>query len=780
MEEDSCCKAIVQQGTRKKQQCQRSPKMNGYCIYHQRNAEYDKAIYEGKILCGMFFRGCDLELSKEDIKQSYKNCEVCRKKKNKKEFKCQKDGCTYSIEKEEDKYCKKHIRLLLYDDEKEHNIQYCDIARGCFEKVINGNKCESCKNKEKNNTAAHILKLRELYHIDNNISDMTELHKVQEVYTISVAELWRSIQRNAYSRCLLFTISEFEFEKLTIQPCYYCGFQSISRLNGIDRVDNNKGYILSNCITCCKMCNTIKNTQHPLEFLDKVQLIYSYSLQNLEFSLKNIEKWTSYISSTPRDSYNHYKFEAKRRNINLTLTDIEYNRLICGKCYLCGIPNITNVHMNGVDRLDSSIRCYSLDNSKTCCGHCNVMKGILSYSDFIKKIVQINNYKCNISIFIDIPIYNNTKCRNEFYSAEEIYKMMINGKYMNYIEWCNEHNKTPEFTSAINEIRHKNDLLLQPQIMIENIKIELDRERSRNIITNTLNTKKNMSSVTLYCYLTQGKKDDFINWFQQQHDKTSLFDDQLEQLIELLPSITREKGIELCKKFLYDEKNRRNVQIRRKQEQKVIKYSNLDTIPINEIIYPSTMNISFPISSPIVDKVIDIQENKGYSKVSLPKQWKTKQIYEFIQGNNEQEYKKYCEEHNTIPQNWDEIWNTFIISVKGKTYVDSEAIVKGFVENLRRIRHNALCAKDTVEREDREIWPATTVVKAFLDNKLDKFKQYTESHVGENTEDPKWIKRWNQFVISLEQNRHNEVTLKDICTKFMMAQRIKKYRSSKK
>jgi len=102
------------------------------------------------------------------------------------------------------------------------------------------------------------------------------------------------------------------------------------------------------------------------------------------------------------------------------------------------------------------------------------------------------------------------------------------------------------------------------------------------------------------------------------------------------------------------------------------------------------------------------------------------------------------------------------------------------VENLRRIRHNALCAKDTVEREDREIWPATTVVKAFLDNKLDKFKQYTESHVGENTEDPKWIKRWNQFVISLEQNRHNEVTLKDICTKFMMAQRIKKYRSSKK
>ena len=101
------------------------------------------------------------------------------------------------------------------------------------------------------------------------------------------------------------------------------------------------------------------------------------------------------------------------------------------------------------------------------------------------------------------------------------------------------------------------------------------------------------------------------------------------------------------------------------------------------------------------------------------------------------------------------------------------------MENLRRIRHNQLCAKDTLEREDREQWPAVTVVKAFLEGKLDKFKSYTEKHIGEKPEDPKWIKRWASFVTSLEQHRSDESRLKGVCSKFMTAQRIKKYRASK-
>lgn len=187
--------------------------------------------------------------------------------------------------------------------------------------------------------------------------------------------------------------------------------------------------------------------------------------------------------------------------------------------------------------------------------------------------------------------------------------------------------------------------------------------------------------------------------------------------------------------------------------------------------------------APIVNEIIipDEKVEKKKEKTIPPKQWKTKQIYEFIQENKENYYKTYCEQSNDMSKhpNWDETWITFVLSVKGKSYTEAEQIIKAFVENLRRIRHNVLCAKDTVEREDREMWPAITVVKAFLEGKLDKFKAYTEAYVGENVDDPKWIKRWTTFTSSLEQNRSNESILKDVCSKFMAAQRIKKYRASK-
>ena len=118
------------------------------------------------------------------------------------------------------------------------------------------------------------------------------------------------------------------------------------------------------------------------------------------------------------------------------------------------------------------------------------------------------------------------------------------------------------------------------------------------------------------------------------------------------------------------------------------------------------------------------------------------------------------------------------MSVKGKTQHDSELIIRTFVEDLRRIRHNELCieSKNVVDRDDRQQWPAATVVRAFLENKLDTFKKFTEEQTGDNPNDNTWQKRWESFIKSLEDNKDNEEKLKDICSKFMAAQRIKRYR----
>ena len=64
-----------------------------------------------------------------------------------------------------------------------------------------------------------------------------------------------------------FEITIEEFEVITSRDCYFCaakpsnvakGRTSEYIYNGIDRVDNERGYVQGNVVTCCNMCNTLK------------------------------------------------------------------------------------------------------------------------------------------------------------------------------------------------------------------------------------------------------------------------------------------------------------------------------------------------------------------------------------------------------------------------------------------------------------------------------------------------------------------------------------------
>jgi hypothetical protein len=90
-------------------------------------------------------------------------------------------------------------------------------------------------------------------------------------------------KHSAGSRNLEWAIDRPTFEKLCKSPCHYCGIEnSVStkvgqlRRNGIDRVDNSIGYIVSNCVPCCKLCGIMK-LDHSLEdFLEKIKDIYNH------------------------------------------------------------------------------------------------------------------------------------------------------------------------------------------------------------------------------------------------------------------------------------------------------------------------------------------------------------------------------------------------------------------------------------------------------------------------------------------------------------------------
>lgn len=82
-------------------------------------------------------------------------------------------------------------------------------------------------------------------------------------------------KRDAIKRGYEYSITKEEFKSLVTSDCYYCGIdyknsnKSIYndfwevRYNGIDRVDNTKGYTTENCVSCCKNCNFEKKTVTP-------------------------------------------------------------------------------------------------------------------------------------------------------------------------------------------------------------------------------------------------------------------------------------------------------------------------------------------------------------------------------------------------------------------------------------------------------------------------------------------------------------------------------------
>ena len=90
--------------------------------------------------------------------------------------------------------------------------------------------------------------------------------------------LYANYRCAAANRSLEFNLTKDDFKKLTQQSCSYCGASPNAIFggdlpnggyshNGVDRVDNAIGYILENCIGCCKKCNWMKNTHSVDEFL---------------------------------------------------------------------------------------------------------------------------------------------------------------------------------------------------------------------------------------------------------------------------------------------------------------------------------------------------------------------------------------------------------------------------------------------------------------------------------------------------------------------------------
>lgn len=102
--------------------------------------------------------------------------------------------------------------------------------------------------------------------------------------------LLRAYKRGAKDRGFDFELSDTDFKTIIYSNCYYCNdkpsdkkhFYSYTQgkdenyfisANGIDRVDNTKGYTKSNTVSCCKICNRMKSDIEYSVFLEKISKI---------------------------------------------------------------------------------------------------------------------------------------------------------------------------------------------------------------------------------------------------------------------------------------------------------------------------------------------------------------------------------------------------------------------------------------------------------------------------------------------------------------------------
>jgi hypothetical protein len=84
-----------------------------------------------------------------------------------------------------------------------------------------------------------------------------------------------------------FLLTKEEFVNLIEQNCHYCNEIPLQKMkpsrsdnrhyfyNGIDRVDNTKGYTIENSVPCCGSCNIAKRSLTKPQFITLITKIYN-------------------------------------------------------------------------------------------------------------------------------------------------------------------------------------------------------------------------------------------------------------------------------------------------------------------------------------------------------------------------------------------------------------------------------------------------------------------------------------------------------------------------
>lgn len=188
---------------------------------------------------------------------------------------------------------------IIWNDDLSDEMCYKMMTAKCFycdyisNKSLNGiDRMDSMGSYEKNNTVScckncNFIKgcldpetfIKRCQHISKHFGGNGKINK--DIWPDTKSSSYKVYLTRAANKDLEFALTKEQFTKFTTEKCYYCNKDvSKTHINGIDRKNNEIGYNMSNCASCCSQCNYMKGSLTVYEFIDTCKRVSEYNIKN--------------------------------------------------------------------------------------------------------------------------------------------------------------------------------------------------------------------------------------------------------------------------------------------------------------------------------------------------------------------------------------------------------------------------------------------------------------------------------------------------------------------
>jgi hypothetical protein len=190
--------------------------------------------------------------------------------------------------------------------------------------------------------------------------------------------LHSTYKKSARVRGIEFNLSKQQVTDLVSKNCHYCDEMNDKGVNGIDRIDNDIGYIIDNSVPCCTVCNYMKGELSKANFIGYCK--------NILANYPNKDPYPPPTDKLINKKISAAKAKCLKKNRKFNMSFAQVKSALSFKCRYCGN---TNSDVRGLDRVDPKSN-YDDDKVVACCKICNFIKEEFTFEVFFHKVELIS------------------------------------------------------------------------------------------------------------------------------------------------------------------------------------------------------------------------------------------------------------------------------------------------------------------------------------------------------------------------------------------------------